>query len=397
METKVERESHEAKVDPVFQGSWSGRERDCFFHNTDGATDLFPNAAWAVGLDFDDDGRSAIAADVDGDGDLDLALLSLQGLRLVLNSSPPRGWARVRLKATGTHAAALGAHVTVQAGGTTQQDIVRVTDGFQSQVPLDLHFGLGDAARIDRLTVRWPSGKVEEHSDLPARRLISIVEGDTAAVVSELPRWPAGAGTAAPAPPAVAPPGPSAALLDRRGVRLNATGKTAEALELFRRALALDPDRALTHYHLGLSFSANGDPGRGLVHMRRAVELDAGYWSSRYNLGVFLYNAGRAGEAVEHYTEAVRLRPDDVELLCALGDAAGASSRGSIADDAFQRAVRMAPHDASVHGRRGRFLYSIGQISAARATFLHALTLDPNESISRAFLREIEQKEREAR
>jgi tetratricopeptide (TPR) repeat protein len=175
-----------------FRGSWSGYERDCLFHNPDGPGRKFYNSAWAYGLDFDDDGRSAAPVDFDGDGDLDLVLLSLQGLRLMENRMPRRNFARLRLTATKTHPTALNAMVRLSAGGVTQQDYVKITDGFLTQVPLDLHFGLAGADKVDRILVRWPSGATQEFTNLPADRLIELTEGAETAKTSELPRWPEG-------------------------------------------------------------------------------------------------------------------------------------------------------------------------------------------------------------
>jgi tetratricopeptide (TPR) repeat protein len=172
-----------------FRGSFSGYERDCMFHNPDSEVGKFFNLAYAYGLDFDDDGRAAAAADIDGDGDLDLVLFGLQGLRLVENRMPPRHFARIRLEATKTHREALNAIVKVTAGGVTQQDHVKSTDGFMSQTPTDVHFGLGDAAKIERLEVIWPSGDRQTFENVEADRLVSIREGGQP-VLSALPRWP---------------------------------------------------------------------------------------------------------------------------------------------------------------------------------------------------------------
>jgi hypothetical protein len=42
---------------------------------------------------------------------------------------------------------------------------------------LRLHFGLGAARRVDRITVRWPSGEVEEFPGVAADGLFLLVEG----------------------------------------------------------------------------------------------------------------------------------------------------------------------------------------------------------------------------
>ena len=174
-----------------FRGSFSGYERDRLFYNPNGSFRGFVQSAYVFGLDPDHDGRSAVPADIDGDGDLDLAVLSAQGLRLFENTSAPRRFARIRLSVDG-HRPVLGATVELQAAGVTRRDVVRITEGFRSQVPTDLHFGLGDATAIDRLQVRWPSGRVDAWTQLPVDRLLIVREGAGQVDARPLARWPEG-------------------------------------------------------------------------------------------------------------------------------------------------------------------------------------------------------------
>ena len=173
-----------------FRGSFSGYERDHLFYNPDGSVPGFVQAAYLFGLDYDHDGRAAAPIDIDGDGDLDLALLSLQGLRLFENNSVPRHFARIRLTATRTEAQAIGAIVELRAGGVTRRDFVKVTDGFQTQVPLALHFGLGEITEIEELAVHWPSGEVEIWKKLPVDRLLLVGEGVDGVEAKPLAKWP---------------------------------------------------------------------------------------------------------------------------------------------------------------------------------------------------------------
>lgn len=143
-----------------------------------------------LGLDFDDDGRSAAPVDIDGDGDLDLVIQSLQGLRLVENTSPPAGFLRLRLEGKLGAVDALNAVVRVEAGGVTQQEYVRLTDGFQTQVPFELHFGLGSARAVDRIEVTWPGGEKQAVTGVPAGRLVTIRRGREGFAAEELKRWP---------------------------------------------------------------------------------------------------------------------------------------------------------------------------------------------------------------
>jgi hypothetical protein len=52
-----------------------------------------------------------------------------------------------------------------------------------------VHFGLGDETSVDRLTIRWPSGLVQELSGLAGDRHIVVEEGKegAAAVQTVIP------------------------------------------------------------------------------------------------------------------------------------------------------------------------------------------------------------------
>jgi len=178
-------------VDPFgFRGSWSGHERDVFFYNTPGRGRLF-QLAYGMGLDFADDGRAIIPTDIDGDGDLDVVFSGLQNLRLLENRHPASvsNFIRIRLQAEQSKGLALGAIVRVSTGTTTQQDYVKLTAGFQSQVPTDLHFGLGEEQVVDSIEVEWPNGRKQVHSSLKANQLYLIRAGVAEVQTLNLSRW----------------------------------------------------------------------------------------------------------------------------------------------------------------------------------------------------------------
>jgi hypothetical protein len=68
----------------------------------------------------------------------------------------------------------LGARVTVEAGGVTYRREVTAARGYLSQSDTVLTFGLGDVAKVDRVTVRWPgrnAGTAQVVEDLVVDRL----------------------------------------------------------------------------------------------------------------------------------------------------------------------------------------------------------------------------------
>ena len=54
------------------------------------------------------------------------------------------------------------------AGGQTLVRELYPVNSFRSQMPSLVHFGLGEATRVDRLTIRWPSGSEQQLTDLAA-------------------------------------------------------------------------------------------------------------------------------------------------------------------------------------------------------------------------------------
>jgi hypothetical protein len=67
--------------------------------------------------------------------------------------------------------------VTVTAAGRSQIDEVMSGSSYYSHSDLRLHFGLGAAATVDKVEVRWPCGDREAFESIPANHLIVIEEG----------------------------------------------------------------------------------------------------------------------------------------------------------------------------------------------------------------------------
>ena len=118
-------------------------------------------------------GRGGAHADFDGDGRMDIAILVHGGAPILLrNTSPGTGhWIAVRLRQTAGNTAALGAIVQTRTGSIVRTAQVGAGGTYLSQSASDLHFGLGDSATVDGISITWPDGVVERHLDLPVDQL----------------------------------------------------------------------------------------------------------------------------------------------------------------------------------------------------------------------------------
>ena len=84
----------------------------------------------------------------------------------------------VRTQGTISNRDGIGARIQLTAGKMTQVREVKAGSSYLSQNDMRLHFGLGAIAAIDRLEVRWPSGRVDVIQRPPIDAAITIVEGE---------------------------------------------------------------------------------------------------------------------------------------------------------------------------------------------------------------------------
>ncbi|MSR75644.1 MAG: CRTAC1 family protein [Planctomycetes bacterium] len=128
-------------------------------------------------------GRGSVVMDYDNDGRLDIFVVhNIDKARLFRNQSTSAGhWIGFSLRGAKCNQGAVGARITVQADGKKQVREVMAGTSYASCSDPRLHFGIGSAANVEKITIRWPGGRVQELGPLPTDRYWSIVEGETPA------------------------------------------------------------------------------------------------------------------------------------------------------------------------------------------------------------------------
>jgi hypothetical protein len=88
-----------------------------------------------------------------------------------------RSWIGIRLEGTTSNRDAIGSRIRIDVDGVRQTREVRSGGSYLSHNDMRLHFGLGDATRIDRIEIRWPNGRMEQVRNVDANQYVTIREG----------------------------------------------------------------------------------------------------------------------------------------------------------------------------------------------------------------------------
>ena len=125
-------------------------------------------------------GRGAAIWDYNNDGQLDIVVshVDLQATPVLLrNSGNNNHWLGLLLKGEKGPAAAIGAKVTVHAGGKKQVLINQWANGYLSNNDPRMHIGLGQQKQIDQIEITWSDGKKEVYKNVTADRYLTILQG----------------------------------------------------------------------------------------------------------------------------------------------------------------------------------------------------------------------------
>jgi hypothetical protein len=127
--------------------------------------------------------RSSVIFDVDNDGDLDIITNEMDDRPQVLisNLTDRKAIHFIKIKLTGrtSNRDGLGTVVKIFAGNKTLTQYADGKSGYLSQSSMPLYFGLGDATKVDRIELIWPSGKKQTvDKEIPVNTQFTITEPD---------------------------------------------------------------------------------------------------------------------------------------------------------------------------------------------------------------------------
>jgi hypothetical protein len=129
-------------------------------------------------------------ADLDADGDLDLVVNNLEQPAFVYKNMSREqnggNFIQAKLQGSPQNPFAVGASVLVEYQGVKQYQELNPNHGIFSSVEHLIHFGMGQATQVDRLSVRWPDGKTQVLSNVPVNQRLTLKWTDASGYVAHL-------------------------------------------------------------------------------------------------------------------------------------------------------------------------------------------------------------------
>jgi tetratricopeptide (TPR) repeat protein/4-amino-4-deoxy-L-arabinose transferase-like glycosyltransferase len=161
---------------------------------------------------------------------------------------------------------------------------------------------------------------------------------------------------------------------------LHEEGRLDEAVDHYRRAIALKPDYTPAFTNMGVTLVAKGLLDEGIVAFERAIALRPDYPEAHYNLANALMKQNRPAEAAGHLRVALQAMPHSVEVRNNLGIALATQGRLDEAVAEFRQSVKIDPRSAKAHRNLADVLASLGHQDEALEHFRRSTAIEPGDA-----------------
>jgi Tfp pilus assembly protein PilF len=146
-----------------------------------------------------------------------------------------------------------------------------------------------------------------------------------------------------------------------------------DTMNLLTHALQVNPQSAMSHNNLGLTFAREGRLNAALTSFQTAVQLRPDLPEAHYNLGKILTMQGKFDDAIAHHKTALHYHPGWAEAHNNLGVTLAAQGQYDAALAQYATALLLKPGWVEVYYNMGNTLSQQGRITEAVAAYRAAL------------------------
>ncbi len=160
-----------------------------------------------------------------------------------------------------------------------------------------------------------------------------------------------------------------------KGITQNSTKNHDEAVEYFKKAVAVEPTFAKGHVNLGVAYSMLKDDDRALASFREAVRMDATSIEAWENLGITYQTMKEYTKAREAFAKVVELDPEDVNGKFALADMYFNEGNYEKSLEFYTQAAETRGDDPALQYQIGASYFGLEQLSEATMAFQKSAAL----------------------
>ncbi len=163
------------------------------------------------------------------------------------------------------------------------------------------------------------------------------------------------------------------ALYYRGNFALYALGESDQAIDLYQRALKIDPDFVLARYDLAVTYRGLGEVDKAIAEYEKVLKINPQFPEALSNLGGQYFRKGDVKQAVAHFRRAIEVYPNFIQALSNLGAALNKQGESKQALPYLKKALSLDPEFAIAYFNLGNAHFGVGNLDEAEKAFNTAI------------------------
>ncbi len=150
---------------------------------------------------------------------------------------------------------------------------------------------------------------------------------------------------------------------------LYALGETDRAIDLYQRALKIDPNFVLARYDLAVTYRGLGEVDKAIAEYEKVLKINPRFPEALSNLGGQYFRKGNVKQAVAHFRRAIEVYPNFIQALSNLGAALNKLGQSKQALPHLKKALSLDPEFAVAYFNLGNAHFGVGNLDEAEKAF----------------------------
>ena len=142
------------------------------------------------------------------------------------------------------------------------------------------------------------------------------------------------------------------------GILKSGTGNNEQALQIFKKALEIDPKYTAALRGLAGAYDEMGDTEKAVETYKKAIELKPNYWEGHKDLAIYYLSSGEFENAIEEFAKVTQITPKNSSAYSNLGAAYLYDGQNDKAKEMFVKSMSLEKNPVAANNLA--YLYFTG-------------------------------------